>query len=72
MAKTQKKTKSVPAKTHIAAFKVTPEQHAMIVARAEERGLPAGPWMRAIVLQAATAPKNGRFLRINEPSGATT
>lgn len=44
----------------------------MIVARAEERGMPVGTWMRAIVVQAATAPKNGRFLRINEPSGVTT
>lgn len=72
MAKSQAKTKAVPAKTRIAAFKVTPDQYTMIAERAEERGLPVGTWMRAIVLQAATAPKNGRFLRINEPSGATT
>lgn len=66
------KTKTVPAKTKIAAFKVTPAQHAMIEARAAQRGMLAGPWMRSIVLQAASAPRNERFIQIHEPNGATS
>ncbi len=72
MAKSQAKTKVVPAKTKIAAFKVTPEQYATIEKRAERRGMLVGPWMRAIVLQAAQAPSNKHFIRIHEPDGATS
>lgn len=71
MPKSRAKTKGVPAKkTKIAAFKVTPDQFAMIEERAEERGMLVGPWMRSIVLQAAKAPRQGSFIRINEPDGA--
>lgn len=72
MAKTPAKTKAIPAKKRIAAFRVTDEQYAAIEERAEQRGLPAGTWMRLIVLQATKAPRHGRFLRIHEPDGATT
>jgi len=72
MAKSQAKTKAVPTKTKIAAFKVTPEQYAMIEKRAERRGVLVGPWMRAVVLQAAKAPTNGHFIRIYEPDGTTS
>lgn len=71
-SKKKKKTKGVPAKTKIAAFKITPKQYVMIRERAERRGVKVGPWMRAVVLQAANAPTSGTFIRIYEPSGATT
>jgi hypothetical protein len=64
------KTKAIPAKTRIAAFKLTPEQYATVEARAEERGMRVGTWMRSIVLQAASAPRNGRYIRLHEPNGA--
>jgi hypothetical protein len=72
MAKSQAKTKAVHAKTRPVAFKVTPEQYEMIEERARQRGMLVGPWMRAVVLQAANAPSNGRFIRIYEPNGATS
>lgn len=72
MAKTRVKTKALPVKTKIAGFKLTPEQYALIEARAARRGLPISAWMRAILLQAASAPMNGRYIRIHEPDGAIT
>ncbi len=79
MAKSRAKKKAataetavVPVKTKVIAFKVTPEQHAMIVKRAERRGLLVGPWMRGVALRAAKAPTNGNFIRIYEPDGATS
>ena len=72
MPKAQAKPKAVPAKTRSISFKVTPEQYALIEARAEHRGMLVGPWLRSIVLQAATAPSNKHFIRIQEPNGATT
>ena len=69
MAKSQAKTRAIPAKTRIAAFKLTPEQYATVEERAEARGMRVGTWIRSIVLQAATAPRNGRYLRIHEPNG---
>ena len=71
MAKSQAKTKAVPAKTKIAAFKVTPDQYAVIAKRAVRRGMLVGPWMREIVLQAARAPINDPIIHIREPDGAT-
>ena len=65
-------TTVVPTKTKIAAFKITPEQYTMIEERAARRGMRVGPWMRGVVLQAANAPTNGRFIRVYEPSGATS
>lgn len=70
-AKTQRK-KAVSVKTKTLAFKVSPEQYAAIEERAASSGLFTGTWIRAIVLQAAMTPKNGRFIKINEPDGATT
>ena len=72
MAKSKAKTKAVLTKTKVVAFKVTPDQYAAIVKRAERRGMLVGPWMRGVALQAAKAPTNGHFIRIYEPDGATS
>jgi len=64
--------KAFQVKTRMVAFKLTPDQYSAIEKRAEERGMRMGPWMRLIVLQVAAAPKNGHFVKIREPNGATT
>lgn len=69
-AKTPKK-KAVSTKTKVAAFKVTPEQYETIEERAAQSGMHTAAWMRTIVLQAATTPRTGRIIKINEPDGAT-
>jgi hypothetical protein len=72
MAKVQTKKAAPPVKTRMAAFKLTPEQYESIEGRAKARGMYMGTWMRSIVLQAAAAPRNGRYIRIHEPDGALT
>jgi hypothetical protein len=66
----QGKTKAVPFKTRSLTVKLTPEQYALIEDRSESQGLRVSVWVRSILLQAATSPRNGRFLRIHEPNGA--
>ena len=72
MSKKQAKTKAIASKTRPVAFKVTPEQYALISERAEQRGVKLGYWIRSIVMQAANSPKNGRHIRIYEPNGTTS
>jgi len=64
------KTKALTLKTKALTTKLTPEQYALLEERAALRGLPVSTWTRIILLQAARAPRNGRFLRIHEPDGA--
>ncbi|KKM80150.1 hypothetical protein LCGC14_1342770 [marine sediment metagenome] len=75
MAKSRAKkkgTRVIPTKTETISFKVTPDQYAMVVKRAEGRGLLLGQWTRGVALRAAEAPINGNYIRIYEPDGATS
>jgi len=71
MTPTRTKANGIVAKTRVLCFKVTPEQYDLIVGRAEQRGVPISLWMRSILVQATKSPKNGRYIRIHEPDGAT-
>lgn len=61
-----------PVKTKQTALRMTLEQYRMLELRAEHCGVRLGPWMRSILLQAATQKARKGYLRIREPDGATT
>lgn len=67
----KKGTRVIPTKSETISFKVTPDQYAMVVKRAEGRGLLLGQWTRGVTLRAAEAQPRGNFIRISEPDGAT-
>jgi|WetSurMetagenome_2_1015567.scaffolds.fasta_scaffold817719_2 hypothetical protein len=66
--------KPVPKKSHIVAFKVTPEQYRLIEQRVEKSGMRLSTWIRDIALQVVRRrkPDSKGYLRIREPDGTMT
>jgi len=63
---------SVPSKSKMLTFKLTPEQHKIIDNRAKQCGVRTSVWIRSILLQAASRQASEGYLRIKEPDGVTT
>lgn len=65
-------TRQVQTKSKKAQVKLTPDQHDMIIKRAERCGIRPTTWMRSILMQAASGrADNSGHIRIREPDRTT-
>jgi hypothetical protein len=63
---------NVQTKTKIASVKLTPQQFLAIERRAEQCGVRTSTWMRSMLTQASNRRGKPGYIRIREPSGATS
>jgi hypothetical protein len=65
-------TKQFQKKSKKVEVKLTPDQHEMVIRRAEKSGIRLATWMRVVLMQVARSqPANDGYIRIREPDRTT-